>query len=629
MESAAPGTARPLLRPGWVICACTALLAVFAALSYSAARTKCPTYDETLHAVGAHVHRTLGDFRINPEDPALFGTWSALVHGKDALAIDTALEWWDPMLRDVEANQWYFAWWTLYRTPGNDGEAFIQRARFMFVVLGVMLGALIAWWAWQLAGAAAALVATAFFALDPNFLAHAPLVKNDVMLSFTLLAMALSVWRFGRRGTLPSLAAIALTSAAAVNVKFSGVLFGPILLSLLVARALLPEPWSVLGRQLRTRAQRLLVAPGACLIVALACYAGIWACYRFRFAPTSDPPGALLASDPLLFKAKINRLRVEHPPPARFTQQMIDDQAPGRLVDAILWAEAEQLLPQAWLHGFLLTYASQFARESFLLGETRITGWWYYFPVAMWFKTPTATLLAIVLVSAGALVRFGARVRSRVAAALPHPTAWTLTCLAVPVIVYLASAMTTSLNLGLRHVLPVYPFLFVALGASFTALVRAWKPALGVVAALPLLGLEAIVAYPDYIPYFNAFAGGTSGGITKLGDSNLDWGQDLKLLARWQREHTDKKLYLAYFGTADPAFYGVEAEHFPPSAGGWYFASSPQHLTGQSYLAVSATNLQQIYIRDEVARQLYTRLESYEPIAVLGGTIYVYDLVTP
>jgi hypothetical protein len=629
MESAASGTARPHLRPGGAILACALLLVAFAALSTAAARTKCPTYDETLHAVGAHVHATLGDFRINPEDPALFGHWSALIHCKDALAIDTGLEWWDPMLRDVELNQWYFAWWTLYRTRGNDGEAFIQRARLMFVLLGVLLGALIAWWSWQLAGAAAAVVATAFFALDPNFLAHAPLVKNDVMLALAMLAMAFSVWRFGRRGTLASLAGIALATAAAVNVKFSGALFGPILLLLLLARALLPHPWTVLGRQLRTRAQRLLVVAGACLMVALTSYAAIWACYGFRFAPTSDPPGALLASDPLIFKAKVSRLRIEHPPPAQFTEQMIADQPPGELADAILWAGSKRLLPQAWLHGLLLTYASQLARNSFLLGETSVTGWWYYFPLAMWFKTPTATLLAIALVGAGALVWIGHRARARVAADPSSPSAWTITCLTVPVGVYLASAMTTSLNLGLRHVLPVYPFLFLALGASFPALARAWRPALGVVVALPLLGLEAILAYPHYIPYFNAFAGGTSGGIARLGDSNLDWGQDLKLLARWQREHRDKKLYLAYFGTADPAYYGVEAEHFPRPAGGWPFAESPRNLTGLSYLAVSATNLQKIYVTDEVARELYTRLETLEPIAVLGGTIHVYDLATP
>src|SRR6185369_9478033 len=123
--------------------------------------------------------------------------------------------------------QGWFVWWTLYKTtdaqgkPVVDADAFIQTSRMMFVIVGVGLGALIAWWSWRLGGMWAALLATALFALDPNFLAHLALVKNDVMLSFMFLAMAMALWRFGRRGTWLSLAAVALTCAGAVNVKFS------------------------------------------------------------------------------------------------------------------------------------------------------------------------------------------------------------------------------------------------------------------------------------------------------------------------------------------------------------------------------------------------------------------------
>src|SRR5262245_41536295 len=232
-------------RSGLAIGACAVLLLLFATVSFEASLTKNATFDEPLHAVAGFVHRTLGDFRINPEDPALFGYWGSLPHSRAALTIDTGLQWWEPMIADFSTNQWFFAWWSLYKTPGNDADAFLNRSRFMFVTVGAALGALIAWWAWQLRGPLAAVIATALFGLDPNFLAHSALVKNDVMLSFLMLAMALALWRFGRRGTWLSLAAIALSCAAAVNVKFSGVLAGPIVLLVWLVRALSPRPWIV------------------------------------------------------------------------------------------------------------------------------------------------------------------------------------------------------------------------------------------------------------------------------------------------------------------------------------------------------------------------------------------------
>jgi 4-amino-4-deoxy-L-arabinose transferase-like glycosyltransferase len=87
---------------------------------------------------------------------------------------------------------------------------------------------MIAWWSWQLAGVWAAIFATTLFAFDPNFLAHGPLVKNDVLITLLMTTMLIAVWRFGRRGTLPALAGMTVACAAAVNVKFSGLLLGPL-----------------------------------------------------------------------------------------------------------------------------------------------------------------------------------------------------------------------------------------------------------------------------------------------------------------------------------------------------------------------------------------------------------------
>src|SRR5204863_9948393 len=129
----------------------------------------------------------------------------------------------------------------LYQTDRVDGGAYVNRSRFMFVLLGMGLAALLAWWAWKLGGAIPAIAAAVLYCLDPNFLAHASLVKNDVPLSLLMLGLMAALWMLGRRATILRLMAVALACGAALNVKFSGLLFGPMVLLALVIRALLQK----------------------------------------------------------------------------------------------------------------------------------------------------------------------------------------------------------------------------------------------------------------------------------------------------------------------------------------------------------------------------------------------------
>jgi len=281
---------------------CAGLLILFAFISWSAVSTKNATFDEPLHLLGGFVNRTSGDFRLNPEDPALFGYLAALPLDRSAIHVNYQSPHWSSILEDPN-RRWWFVMTTLYQDLLNNADAVTQKSRFIFLGIGMLLGAMIAWWSWQLAGAWAAVFATALFAFDPNFLGHGPLVKNDVLLTLLMLTMLIACWRFGRRGTLLALAAMACTCAAAVNVKFSGLLFGPIIFIMLLIRALLPAPWTVIGRTLNTRWQRLVVVPAACLIVGIVSYAAIWACYEFRFAPSNDP-GVMLNTPQQVFEVK-------------------------------------------------------------------------------------------------------------------------------------------------------------------------------------------------------------------------------------------------------------------------------------------------------------------------------------
>jgi hypothetical protein len=618
MTTAAP----PRPHRARAIAACTALLIVFAILAYSAVLTKSATYDEPLHSVAGFVHLHSGDFRINPEDPALFGYWSALPHSRNELKLDLDSPYWPKMIADTASNQWPFVVGTLYGTPGNDADAFLNKSRFMFVILGVGLGALIAIWSWQLAGAAAAIIATTLFALDPNFLAHSALVKNDVMLSLTMAGLAFSLWRFGRHGTFPSLAAIAICCAAAVNVKFSGLLCGPIIFFMLLLRALLPQTWVVLGLTLNTRWRRLLVAPLVCLLVAIVSFVAIWACYGFRFLPTNDP-NQLLNTDLVVFRAKASKI---------VAQQQVDLVDPrevqkeplGALLSTVLWMESKRLLPQAWLFGFIYTRATSYYRGCYLLGTAARTGWWYYFPCVMAFKTPSATLAAIPIAIVCALSR-KRQTNAR------QSNWWAIICLGLSPIAYGITAMSMNLNLGIRHILPVYPFIFIALSLGLTRLIARWR-SLGIfLTALLLLGLciETLGAYPNYLAFFNT-PSDAHDGIDLLGDSNLDWGQDLPALAAWRKQHMDRPMYLAYFGIPDPHYYNIDEIDVPARAGGWPFARSSQIPRGPCYFAISATNLQGIYLENPTLLAFYKQLlKERTPLAVLNKTIYIYKIAAP
>jgi hypothetical protein len=186
------------------------------------------------------------------------------------------------------------------------------------------------------------------------------------------------------------------------------------------------------------------------------------------------------------------------------------------------------------------------------------------------------------------------------------------------VAIYLTSAMASNLNIGLRHVLPLYPFIYVWMGIGSAWAMKRW-PRLAQVLGIGIviaLAVESGQAWPNYLAFFNAPSGGSRGGLRLLSDSNLDWGQDLPLLAQWQNDHPKTPLYLSYFGMTDPAAYGIKYFNLP---GGYVFGPPAQQPT-EGVIAISATNLQGTYMYPRI----YEALQTKEPLDVLGGTIYLY-----
>jgi hypothetical protein len=273
------------------------------------------------------------------------------------------------------------------------------------------------------------------------------------------------------------------------------------------------------------------------------------------------------------------------------------------------------LLPNAYSQGFLLGQVKAQKRSGFLAGNYSVEGWWYFFPLAFLIKTPISVILLLLTGVVLCAVRWRHFLNHNV-------------YVLFPLAAFLGAAMMMNLNIGVRHILPIQPFVLLLAGNAIAELYasqrKPFRVLLGTLCFLAVL--EFALVCPHYLAFFNQFAGGPRNGHKYLVDSNLDWGQDLKGLKSWMDQHEVQHINLSYFGTADPAYYKIDCTYLP---GGAFFdeplVKAPQ-LPG--FVAVSATNLRGVYF-SEGSRNIYQCLLETEPVAVIGYSIYVYRVERP
>lgn len=250
-------------------------------------------------------------------------------------------------------------------------------------------------------------------------------------------------------------------------------------------------------------------------------------------------------------------------------------------------------------------------RASYLLGEHSVRGTLAYFPAALFAKTPLALL---ILAGRGAWLAWRREAREERLWLLAPPAA------------FFALALTAKVQIGVRHLLPVMPFLALWAGLAAADLLRRGAAARLALAALALwAGVSVARAQPHLLSYFNEAAGGPAGGRHWLADSNIDWGQDLKGLSKELAARGNPPVYLAYFGVGDPTYYGIR---YVQALANWNVprpgdAVDPAAGGGPVLFAVSATNLKGVYLQDH---GILSWLESRVPVAAPGESILLYDL---
>lgn len=554
-------------------------LAAFAAMATFAARHNGITFDEPAHVTAGRAYWHAHDYRFQPENGLLPQRLEGLpaTVGNTPFPAATQMAW-------READVWGVARAYLFG-PGVDAMEIIFPARLVSVALGVLLLALAWRWSASIWGERGGLATLALGAFCPHLLAHGSLATSDVAAALGFTAALLAWWRLLHRVTPTRLAAAAVATTFVALSKYSAVLLAPIVIALavlrLARRASLPVTVGTRGRRV-DGAARAAVLGGALVLVALVTWAGIWAGYGFRYS-------AAPAGDEARFAMPWSEVLIEQP--RRSGSVMADgvtasdtvELRPGAVQHAVRFARAHRLLPEAYLYG--LAFVDRFSRHrlAYFAGEFRERGWLEFFPAAFLLKT-TLPALALVVLAWLAWSRHPRRAR----------TAYRLAPLAALTVVYWAAAIASHLNIGHRHLLPLYPALYIFCGAVAALGWRRWGALAMVLLAWHVA--DSLAVRPHYLTFFNGLAGGPAGGHRFFVDSSLDWGQSLPELRRWLDANAgDARVYLSYFGSDEPARLGIRATRI----GDGYFdhSGSRQVLPAlePGVYCIGATMLHRVY----------------------------------
>lgn len=551
------------------------LLALALQLTLSTARQSL-SWDEGDHIYAAYRSLTEGDFGLNPEHPPLVKLLAAVPLPFLHLQV--------PPLegRDFKREAYLGGRAFVF---GNDTERLLGWARVGPGLLTLALALLAFVAAREMFGDTAALLALALLAFDPNLIAHGAYVTTDVGLCLFSLAAAYAFYRYVKAPSLARLALVGAATGLAMAAKHAGALVAVILM-LLAAVELATGPRG--GASTPRRALRLLGALAAVGAMALVI---VWAFYGFRFA--ARPAG--LALDP------------------PFAQVMAGLPKPhqGRILSAFArW----RLFPESYLYGMADVLAMEDFYHSYALGRVYPHGVWFYFPLAYLVKSTLAFVLLPFVVAVTAARRW---LHGRRA----------LLFMAVPAAVHFLVAATSRLNIGLRHILPVYPYLAILGGAALAALVhrnRRWAWAVGALLALHVA--SSLRAFPAYVAYSNEIAGGPSRTYRWLTDSNADWAQQLKSVKRYLDARGVRECWFAYFadGAVDVAHYGIPCRPLPTIDGFWLHRVSQVPPEVEGPVLISAGVLSG-FEYGPPPLQPYASFNEVKPTALIDGGVFVFD----
>jgi len=593
------------------------LLFVHAAMLAWSASRHSPTLNEPAHLAAGISHWQFGHFDLCRVNPPLVRMVAAL----------------PALLKGVETD-----WQKYSDSPGarptfEIGKDFIaaNKERSFFLIACArwacipfsLVGALVCFlWAKQMFGSVAGLLAATLWCFSPNILGHGQLITSDIAAAAlsAAAAFAYSCW---------------LRDPSWFRAAFAGLLLGIAELTkttLIVFFLLWPLIWLIYKwpdrKKLPSTAwiseiQMLLLLITVAVYVLNAGYSFEGSCTKLGdYVFTSKTLTTVSSSDGQ--KQNFHRLG------NRFVGSWI--------------ANVPIPLPKNYVRGIDVQRRDfeNFGRPSYLRGEFRDTGWWYYYLYAMAIKVPLGTwLLALLVVFTKCSSHSGGT--DTIESVLPTMSDGTcsgknglfsrdcLTLLLPPLTILALVSSQTGFSHHSRYVLPVYPFFFVWV-SQIGELLIARKRSIATVALCALVWslTSSLTTYPHTLSYFSELVGGPRRGHNHLINSNLDWGQDLWKLKRWLKDHQDRPLRMAYYGYFDAAAIGLQFS-LPPSRSNsqqksivlspGLYAVSVNFLRGFPFGVSNGTGGMGYANRNDFS--YFLRLQ---PTALAGYSIYIYEV---
>ena len=603
------------------IIAASLLLFMFV-LMFASAWNDSAITDELAHIPAGYSYLVEKDMRLNPEHPPLIKDLAAIPLVFLNLTFPTDNPAWTTALN----GQWDMGRIFLYGS-GNDADQIIFWARLPMMLLAVLFGWILYSWTRRRFGARVALLSLFLLAFSPTFLTHSRFVTTDLAAAFGFLIGIMAFIDLLEQPTWRNVAITGVALGVAQLLKFSVVLLLPVYAVITLLWIFFSHSHTKnasFGERLRHMLFYTLQLLGkfavvggiAALIIAIVYEWHIW----------NYPPDRQL-SDAQQFLASFGR---------------------RNLVTIDFWLIEHRLtrgIGQYVLGVLMVVQRAIGGNTTYFLGEISNTGWTHYFPVVYALKETIALHLLTVVAIGIAIQKWfcrrsfalGTWVREHIAE----------TTMLVFIAFYWWYSIRTPLNIGVRHVLPTFPFIYILVSKQIIGWignVRTPNPKTAAstmkeiyyehITALPKklfltvtlfwLGFSVLTAFPHYLSYFNGIAGSKGEGYRYAVDSNFDWGQDLKRLQDYVEENNIDHIAVDYFGAGDLKYY------FDDKAEPWW--SSRGAPSG--YFAISASFRQGAYgelvpsptLTHRNEEDLYLWLRPHKPIARAGQSIFIYKL---
>lgn len=608
--------------------------------------------DELAHIPAGYGYDKYLDYRLNPEHPPLVKAIAALPLVFQHLNFPTNSKAWTT---DING-QWESGDLFLYKS-GNNADLIVNWARLGPMILTLILIFLVFIWSKELLGSWWAFLPTMLVAFSPSFLAHGHYVTTDVGATLGITLSLYYFVKFIQNQSRKNLILAGLAYGIAQLMKFSAVLLIPLLGFLIIVfavyKSIRDTSQSSLGKFV-VFIKEFLRHLGYLIVIFIIGYLLVYIVY---LPVTQNYPMAKQHAD-----TEATLTSFASGPDPSFNACKLNTQGASRmrcLADLDIWATQHSItkpFAQYVLGVLMVIQRASGGNTGYFLGQVSAAGWWYYFPVVFILKEPIPSLILIALAFFIGLSKFIKNIfkpNSKLKERFTNYISLNFSEFSMLsfIVLYWAYSIKSPLNIGIRHVLPTIPFMYIVsaqvlrnwtrhnveLASGFftnifrmiyTAIKTSLKVTLIVVLVIWFL-IESLVAYPYFISYFNEFAGGTMNGYKFVTDSNYDWGQDLKRLAEFTKEHNIDKIAVNYFGGGDIHYY------MPTQAIDWQSSKGNPKYEGINWLAISINNLQGAigktapgFVRnpeDEYSWLTQIR-DPYKPDYRVGTTIFIYKL---